>query len=107
VYSLAGQRAGTSINFQCGFAQASQTQYRKPSTKNPLRRWNVKVYALDHAYRIGQRLRDLRESKNLSQADIEQRSRLLRCYTSRVENRHTVPTVETLEKYAIAAQIFL
>lgn len=51
---------------------------------------------------IGQRLRELREGKNLSQGDIEHRTGLLRCYTSRVENGHTVPTVETLEKYAIA-----
>ena len=49
---------------------------------------------------IGQRIRKLRESKNLSQGDIEQRTGLLRCYTSRVENGHTVPSIETLEKYA-------
>jgi transcriptional regulator with XRE-family HTH domain len=54
---------------------------------------------------IGQRLRDLRESKKLSQGDIEKRTGLLRCYTSRVENGHTVPSVETLEKYARALGI--
>ncbi|MGH9733256.1 MAG: helix-turn-helix domain-containing protein [Candidatus Acidiferrales bacterium] len=54
---------------------------------------------------IGQRLRKLRESKNLSQGDVEKRTGLLRCYTSRVENGHTVPTVETLEKYARALEI--
>jgi len=54
---------------------------------------------------IGQRLRELRESKNLSQGDIEKRTGLLRCYTSRVENGHTVPSVETLEKYAEALEI--
>lgn len=51
---------------------------------------------------IGQRLRDLREAKNLSQGDIEKRTGLVRCYLSRVENGHTVPSVETLEKIARA-----
>src|ERR1700690_1675757 len=54
---------------------------------------------------IGQKLREIRESKNLSQGDIEKRTGLLRCYTSRVENGHTVPSVETLEKYARALEI--
>jgi transcriptional regulator with XRE-family HTH domain len=54
---------------------------------------------------IGQRLRELRESKNLSQGDIEQQTGLHRCYTSRVENGHTVPSIETLEKYARALEI--
>ncbi|MGA8011409.1 MAG: helix-turn-helix transcriptional regulator [Candidatus Acidiferrales bacterium] len=54
---------------------------------------------------VGQRLREIREAKNLSQGDIEQRIGLLRCYTSRVECGHTVPTVETLEKYARALGI--
>jgi len=54
---------------------------------------------------IGERLRELRESKKLSQGDIEKRSGLLRCYISRVENGHTVPSVETLEKLAHAMEI--
>jgi transcriptional regulator with XRE-family HTH domain len=54
---------------------------------------------------IGQKLREIRESKNLSQGDIEKRTGMLRCYTSRVENGHTVPSVETLEKYARALEI--
>jgi len=54
---------------------------------------------------IGQRLRELRESKHLSQGDIEKRTGLLRCYTSRVENGHTVPNLETLEKYARALEV--
>jgi transcriptional regulator with XRE-family HTH domain len=45
---------------------------------------------------IGERLRTIRESKNLSQGDIEKRTGMLRCYTSRVENGHTVPSIETL-----------
>jgi len=51
---------------------------------------------------IGERLRFLREQQNLSQGDIEKRTGLLRCYISRVENGHTVPAVETLEKLARA-----
>src|SRR5437870_11143503 len=54
---------------------------------------------------IGDRLRALREEKKLSQGDIEKRSGLLRCYISRVENGHTVPTIETLEKLARALEV--
>ena len=54
---------------------------------------------------IGDRLRAVREQKNLSQGDIEKRSGLLRCYISRVENGHTVPAVETLEKMARAMEV--
>ena len=54
---------------------------------------------------IGDRLRDLREEKYLSQGDIEKRTGLLRCYISRVENGHTVPAIQTLEKMARALEI--
>ncbi len=54
---------------------------------------------------IGDRLRDLREEKQLSQGDIEQRTGLLRCYISRVENGHTIPSIETLEKLARALEV--
>src|SRR5665213_966504 len=54
---------------------------------------------------IGDRLRGLREEKKFSQGEIEKRTGLLRCYTSRVENGHTVPSVETLEKYARALEV--
>jgi transcriptional regulator with XRE-family HTH domain len=54
---------------------------------------------------IGDRLRVLREDKKLSQGDIEKRTGLLRCYISRVENGHTVPAIETLEKMARALEI--
>jgi transcriptional regulator with XRE-family HTH domain len=54
---------------------------------------------------IGDRLRELRESKKFSQGDIEKRTGLLRCYISRVENGHTVPAIETLEKLARALEI--
>lgn len=54
---------------------------------------------------IGERLRALREERHLSQGHIEKRTGLLRCYISRVENGHTVPSVETLEKMSRALEI--
>jgi transcriptional regulator with XRE-family HTH domain len=54
---------------------------------------------------IADRLKELRESKKLSQGDIEKRTGLLRSYISRVENGHTVPAVETLEKMARALEV--
>jgi len=54
---------------------------------------------------IGDRLRAMREEKKLSQGDIEKRTGLLRCYISRVENGHTVPAIETLEKLARALEV--
>ena len=54
---------------------------------------------------IGDRLRALREEKKLSQGDIEKKTGLLRCYISRIENGHTVPAIETLEKMARALEI--
>jgi transcriptional regulator with XRE-family HTH domain len=54
---------------------------------------------------IGERLRALREAKKFSQGDIEKKTGLLRCYVSRVENGHTVPSVETLEKFARALEV--
>ena len=54
---------------------------------------------------IGNRLKELRESKELSQGDVEKRTGLLRCYISRVENGHTVPAVSTLEKMARALEV--
>jgi transcriptional regulator with XRE-family HTH domain len=54
---------------------------------------------------IGERLRGLRDEKKLSQGHIEEKTGLLRCYVSRVENGHTVPSVETLEKFARALEV--
>ncbi len=54
---------------------------------------------------LGDRLRALRETKKLSQGDIEERSGLKRSYISRVENSHTVPAVEILEKLARALEV--
>ena len=54
---------------------------------------------------LGERLKMIRKEKRLSQADMEERTGLLRCYVSRVENGHTVPSVETLEKIARALEV--
>jgi transcriptional regulator with XRE-family HTH domain len=54
---------------------------------------------------IGDRLREFREAKHLSQGDIEKRTGLLRSYLSRVENGHTAPSVETLAKWARALEV--
>jgi transcriptional regulator with XRE-family HTH domain len=54
---------------------------------------------------ISDRLRAIREQKDLSQGDIEERTGLKRCYVSRVENGHTVPSIETLQKLARALEI--
>ena len=54
---------------------------------------------------IGDRLRALREEKQFSQGEVEKRTGLLRCYISRVEHGHTIPAVETLEKFARALEV--
>jgi len=54
---------------------------------------------------IARRLRELREHRKMSQGDIEHKTGLLRCYISRVENGHTVPVIETLEKMARALEV--
>ena len=54
---------------------------------------------------IGERLKALRELNRMSQGDIENRTGLLRVYISRVENGHTVPSIETLEKFARALEV--
>jgi len=54
---------------------------------------------------IGKRLSALRASKELSQGDVERRTGLLRCYISRVENGHTTPSIETLERWACALEV--
>jgi len=54
---------------------------------------------------IGDRLRAIREDKNLSQGDIEKRTGLIRHYVSRVENGHIVPALDTIEKFARALEV--
>ena len=50
--------------------------------------------------KIGTTIRAYRLQKGLSQGDIEKKTGLLRCYLSRVENGHTVPSLDTLSKIA-------
>ncbi len=54
---------------------------------------------------LGDRLKALRVEKHFSQRDVEQRTGLLRCYVSRVENGYTVPSIQTLEKMAQALEV--
>jgi len=54
---------------------------------------------------IGTTIRAFRLQKGMSQGDIEKRTGLLRCYLSRVENGHTVPSLDTLAKIAAALDI--
>jgi transcriptional regulator with XRE-family HTH domain len=56
---------------------------------------------------IGTTIREYRLQKGLSQGDIEKRTGLLRCYLSRVENGHTVPSLDTLQKIARALDLQL
>jgi transcriptional regulator with XRE-family HTH domain len=56
---------------------------------------------------IGQSIRSYRLQKGMSQGDIEKRTGLLRCYLSRVENGHTIPSLDTLSKIAGAMEISL
>ena len=54
---------------------------------------------------IGITIREFRLQRGMSQGDIEKRTGLLRCYLSRVENGHTVPSLETLQKIAVALDL--
>ena len=61
--------------------------------------------ATSAAMNIGTTIRGYRLQKGMSQGDIEKRTGLLRCYLSRVENGHTVPSLETLKKIAGALDL--
>jgi len=54
---------------------------------------------------IGETIRNYRLQKGMSQGDIEKRTGLLRCYLSRVENGHTIPSLDTLAKIATAMEL--
>ena len=56
---------------------------------------------------IGETIRNYRLQRGMSQGDIEKRTGLLRCYLSRVENGHTIPSLDTLAKIAGAMEIAL
>src|ERR1700748_470595 len=68
---------------------------------------NDSVESLSIAMNIGTTIRGYRLQKGMSQGDIEKRTGLLRCYLSRVENGHTVPSLETLQKIAKALDLQL
>ena len=54
---------------------------------------------------IGETTINYRLQKGMSQGDIEKRTGLLRCYLSRVENGHTIPSLDTLAKIAGAMEL--
>ena len=54
---------------------------------------------------IGETIKNYRLQKSMSQGDIEKRTGLLRCYLSRVENGHTIPSLDTLAKIAGAMDL--
>lgn len=56
---------------------------------------------------IGETIRNYRLQKGMSQGDIEKRTGLLRCYLSRVENGHTIPSLDTLAKIASSMDVAL
>lgn len=55
--------------------------------------------------KIGTTIRAHRLQRGFSQGDIEKKTGLLRCYLSRVENGHTVPSLDTLSKIAMALDL--
>lgn len=54
---------------------------------------------------IGETIKNYRLQKGMSQGDIEKRTGLLRCYLSRVENGHTIPSLDTLAKIATSMDL--
>src|SRR5207237_3658711 len=80
----------------------------------PLARWYYSGYYAPHPWgnvlvafsmNIGETIRNYRLQKGMSQGDIEKRTGLLRCYLSRVENGHTIPSLDTLAKIASSMDI--
>src|SRR5690349_15994820 len=65
----------------------------------------VEVWLKGSLMNIGLMIRSYRLQRGLSQGDIEKRTGLLRCYLSRVENGHTVPSLDTLSKIAQALDV--
>jgi transcriptional regulator with XRE-family HTH domain len=85
--------------------------FEKNSLANLLQLWllcvhlpwaqRLKVFPMN----IGETIRNYRLQKGMSQGDIEKRTGLLRCYLSRVENGHTIPSLDTLAKIAGAMEL--
>ena len=72
------------------------TAHVNPGTPSDRKRNGMKIGTTIRAYRL---------QKGLSQGDIEKKTGLLRCYLSRVENGHTVPSLDTLSKIAQALDL--
>lgn len=78
----------------------AQTFYSDYYSRNPLAATLESLFM-----NIGETIRNYRMQKGMSQGDIEKRTGLLRCYLSRVENGHTIPSLDTLAKIAQAMEL--
>jgi transcriptional regulator with XRE-family HTH domain len=88
------------IRWKFSLATPAVSEYATPSSGEIMPKEKPRV-------NIGEVIRTYRGQRSLSQGDIERRTGLLRCYLSRVENGHTVPSLETLAKIAEAMDISL
>jgi len=61
----------------------------------------------DTVENIGQRIRQLRESRGMTQSQLQGRSRVSRSYLSRIESGQMTPSLGTLEKIAEALGVGL
>jgi transcriptional regulator with XRE-family HTH domain len=61
----------------------------------------------DTVENIGQRIRQLRESRGMTQSQLQARSRVSRSYLSRIESGQMTPSLGTLEKIAEALGVGL
>src|SRR6202044_1710550 len=56
---------------------------------------------------VGDRIRAIRQRKQLSQVELAVRAGLIRSYISNIENGYVVPSIEALEKIARVLEVFL
>jgi transcriptional regulator with XRE-family HTH domain len=56
---------------------------------------------------LGDSIRKIRQTKGLSQGEMQKRTGILRSYLSRVENGHTIPSLATLQRLAVAMEVTL
>jgi len=54
---------------------------------------------------VGDRIRAIRERKQLSQVELAVRAGLVRSHISNIENGYVVPSIETLEKIARVLEV--
>jgi transcriptional regulator with XRE-family HTH domain len=93
-----------SKNSCCG-PVPERVNYAANNTKIPALKCTGESAEQSITMKIGTTIRGYRLQKGLSQGDIEKRTGLLRCYLSRVENGHTVPSLDTLAKIAGALEL--